>query len=74
MPQSRPQQGRTARDLVQSGEVTASEAYYAAVVLERLQDRGIGRALTLEDVCEILGYCGDNRPPPTTRHRTPGGV
>jgi hypothetical protein len=59
----RPGQGRTALELVRSGDVTEAEAYYAAVVLERLQDRGTAHDLTLEEMCEVLGYCGENHRP-----------
>ena len=48
--------GRTSADLIRSGEITREQAYAAALVLARLQDRGVGRRLTIADVCEVLGY------------------
>lgn len=53
----------TAADLVASGAVTAQQAYAATLVLARLHDRGIGLTMTLEDICEVLGYLGDGRRP-----------
>jgi hypothetical protein len=47
---------RTSADLIRSGELTREQAYAAALVLARLQDRGVGRRLTIADVCEVLGY------------------
>lgn len=48
--------GRTSADLILSGEITREQAYAAALVLARLQDRGIAQRLTIADVCEVLGY------------------
>jgi hypothetical protein len=43
-------------ELVESGEVSGGQVYAAALVLSRLQDRGVGRDLTVEDICQVLGY------------------
>ena len=48
--------GRVSADLIRSGEVTREQVYAAALVLARLQDRGIAHRLTVEDICEVLGY------------------
>jgi hypothetical protein len=48
--------GRTSSELIRSGEVTREQVYAAALVLARLQDRGVALRLTVEDVCEVLGY------------------
>ena len=53
----------TASDLVATGRVTAQQAYAATIVLARLHDRGVARSMTLEDMCEVLGYIGDGRRP-----------
>ena len=53
----------TAADLVATGAVSAQQAYSATLVLARLHDRGVGRTLTLEEMCEVLGYLGDGRRP-----------
>ncbi len=55
---------RTASDLIASGAVSPAHVYAATLVLARLQDRGIGFALTLEEMCEVLGYLGQGRRPP----------
>ncbi len=47
---------RMSADLIRSGDVTREQVYSAALVLSRLQDRGIALQLTVEDVCEVLGY------------------
>ena len=54
---------RTASQLVASGEVTSRQVYAATLTLARLQDRGIGFALTIEDMCEVLGYVRPGRRP-----------
>ena len=48
--------GRVSADLIRSGEVTREQVYAAALVLARLQDRGIAHRLTVEDICKVLGY------------------
>ena len=53
----------TAADLVATGAVSAQQAYSATLVLARLHDRGVGRTMTLEEMCEVLGYLGDGRRP-----------
>lgn len=53
----------TAADLVATGRVTPQQAYAASIVLARLHDRRIGLSMTLEDMCEVLGYLGDGRRP-----------
>lgn len=53
----------TAADLVATGTVSAQQAYAATLVLARLHDRGVARTLTLEDICEVLGYTGNSRRP-----------
>lgn len=54
---------RTASQLVASGEVTRRQVYAATLALARLHDRGVGFALGLEDMCEVLGYVGASRRP-----------
>ncbi len=51
-----PRKGRVSADLIRSGEVTREQVYSAALVLARLQDRGIAHRLTVADICEVLGY------------------
>jgi hypothetical protein len=53
------------RRLVAYGKLGTNDLYHAAVALQRLQDRGIGRSLTLRDMCEVLGYL-----PPRAPRRT----
>lgn len=57
---------RTASELVEGGKVSPEHVYAATLVLARLHDRGIGFALTLEDMCEVLGYLGEGRRPAAT--------
>ena len=47
---------RTGAQLLASGEVRREQLYAAALVLARLQDRGAARDLTIEEMCEVLGY------------------
>lgn len=47
---------RMSADLIRSGDVTREQVYSAALVLSRLQDRGIALQFTVEDICEVLGY------------------
>ena len=47
---------RSLRRLLGSGQLDERQLYHAALALARLQDRGIGRRLTLRDMCEVLGY------------------
>jgi hypothetical protein len=54
---------RTASQLVTSGEVTREQVYAATLALARLHDRGVGFALGIEDMCEVLGYLGSSRRP-----------
>lgn len=62
---NRPHERRTptAADLVATGRVTPQQAYAASIVLARLHDRHIGLSMTLEEMCEVLGYLGDGRRP-----------
>ena len=60
---------RTASQLVASGEVSAEQVYAATLVLAKLHDRGVARALTVEEMCEVLGYVGESRPPRVHRTR-----
>ena len=63
---------RCACELVSSVTVSAEHVYAATLVLARLQDRGVAFSLTLEEMCEILGYLGDGRRPrgvPAERER-----
>lgn len=70
-PTPRRRSSMTAADLVATGTVSAQQAYAATLVLARLHDRGVGRTLTLEDICEILGYTGNSRRPPSVpKNRT----
>ena len=55
-PRSGNHRPRNGAQLLASGEVDREQLYAAAVVLARLQDRGVARNLTLADMCEILGY------------------
>ncbi|TAK75591.1 MAG: hypothetical protein EPO16_08645 [Dehalococcoidia bacterium] len=43
--------------------MTPQQAYAASIVLARLHDRRIGLSMTLEDMCEVLGYLGEGRRP-----------
>ncbi len=54
--------GRMSADLIRSGEVTREQVYAAALVLSRLQDRGVGHRLAVEDICEVLGYIPEPEP------------
>ena len=45
--------------LISSGQVTREQVYSAALVLARLQDRGVGHCLTVEDICTVVGYVGE---------------
>lgn len=54
---------RTASQLVASGEVSPRQVYAATLALARLHDRGVGFALSLEDMCEVLGYVRAGRRP-----------
>ncbi len=54
---------RTASELVASAGVSRRHVYAATLVLARLNDRGVGFSLTLEDMCEVLGYLGGSRRP-----------
>ncbi len=47
---------RTSAQLLTSGDVGREQLYAAALVLARLQDRGVAGDLTIEEMCEILGY------------------
>ena len=47
---------RSSAELLADGEVGRRQLYAAAIVLARLQDRGVARNLTIEDICEVLGY------------------
>lgn len=58
---------RGCSELVDSGEVSGEQVYAAALVLSRLQDRGAGRELTVEDICQVLGYLGEPEPVDATR-------
>ncbi len=53
----------TVADLVATGRVTAQQAYAATLVLARLHDRGVALHMTIEEMCEVLGYLGDGRRP-----------
>lgn len=48
--------------LVACGKLAKKDMYHAAVALQRLHDRGIGRSLTLRDMCEVLGYLSPRAP------------
>jgi hypothetical protein len=48
--------------MLASGQVDRNNLYHAAVALQRLHDRGIGRSLTLRDMCEVLGYLPPRAP------------
>jgi hypothetical protein len=50
------------RRLVASGQVDRNKLYHAAVALQRLHDRGIGRSLDIRDMCEVLGYLPPRAP------------
>ncbi len=58
---------RGCSELVESGDVSGEQVYAAALVLSRLQDRGAGRELTVEDICQVLGYLGEPEPVDATR-------
>lgn len=62
-PSSRRRNASTAADLVATGVVTAQQAYAATLVLARLHDRRVALSMTLEEMCEVLGYVGDGRRP-----------
>ena len=47
---------RTSAQLLADGALRREQLHTAALVLARLQDRGIGRALDVCDMCEVLGY------------------
>ena len=49
--------------LVAVGTVTAQQAYAATLVLARLHDRRVALTMTLEEMCEVLGYLGAGRRP-----------
>lgn len=66
---SHPPGVRTASQLVARGEVTCPQVYAATLVLARLHDRGVGFALTLENMCQVLGYIDAIRPPASHRWR-----
>lgn len=71
MPPTGVRRPRTASELVTAGRVTAEQAYAASLVLARLHDHGMAHTLTLEEMCEILGYAGTGRRPkgvPRDRH------
>lgn len=53
----------TAADLVATGRITPQQAYAATLVLARLHDRGVAHYMTIEEMCEVLGYLGDGRRP-----------
>ncbi len=50
------------RRLVACGKLGKNDLYHAAVALQRLHDRGIGRGLSLRDMCEVLGYLPPRAP------------
>ncbi|MFA7249646.1 MAG: hypothetical protein WC273_08440 [Dehalococcoidia bacterium] len=58
---------RTASQLVASGEVTRRQVYAATLALARLHDRGVAFSLSLEDMCEVLGYVRPGRRPARMR-------
>jgi len=60
---SRQRSAPTAADLVAAGVVTAQQAYAATIVLARLHDRHVALSMTLEEMCEVLGYVGGGRRP-----------
>lgn len=60
---SRERSTPTAADLVAAGVVTAQQAYAATLVLARLHDRRVALSMTLEEMCEVLGYLGAGRRP-----------
>lgn len=62
-PSSRRRTVPTAADLVATGVVTAQQAYAATLVLARLHDRRVALSMTLEEMCEVLGYLGTGRRP-----------
>jgi hypothetical protein len=47
---------RTSAQLLTSGDVDPQQLYAAALVLAGLQDRGAAADLTIEEMCEVLGY------------------
>ena len=47
---------RDSVELIASGAVARDRLYAAAVVLARLQDRGVARDFMIEEMCEVLGY------------------
>jgi len=53
---SRRRSRRTSAQLLPSGDVRREQLYSAALVLARLQDRGVACDLTIEEMCEIRGY------------------
>lgn len=62
-PPSRQRSVPTAADLVAAGSVTPQQAYAATIVLARLHDRRVALTMTLEEMCEVLGYLGAGRRP-----------
>lgn len=60
---SRQRSVSAAADLVAAGIVTAQQAYAATLVLARLHDRRVALTMTLEEMCEVLGYAGNGRRP-----------
>ena len=60
------------RDLLESGEVSERDLYHAAIALARLHDRGVGGALTLRDMCEVLGYLPPRRPAASSQEAASG--
>ena len=47
---------RSGAQLLANGDIDRAQLYAAALVLARLQDRGVAHDLTIDDMCEILGY------------------
>ncbi len=69
-PDRRPRSAPTAADLVATGAVTPQQAYAATLVLARLHDGGVALHMTLEEMCEVLGYLGEgHRPKAVPRDR-----
>ena len=57
------QNAPAAADLVATGRIPPQQAYAATLVLARLHDRGAALYMTIEEMCEVLGYLGDGRRP-----------
>lgn len=53
------------------GTITPQQVYAAPIVLDRLRDRRVGRTMTLDAMCEVLGYLGNGRRPSTVPNDRP---